>query len=164
MAIIYLSLGSNVGNPIENVKRAIELLRNNPHIANLRSSRFYKTSPVGYKDQDWFINAVVKCETDLPPHKLLMVCQGIEKELGRVRAIKWGPRTIDADILFYGEEVINTEKLTIPHPQLYLRKFVLVPPVELNKDFFHPIFKKTVTQLLEELMTDDVVIPIPELL
>ncbi|MBI3334968.1 MAG: 2-amino-4-hydroxy-6-hydroxymethyldihydropteridine diphosphokinase [Candidatus Portnoybacteria bacterium] len=179
MPLTYLGLGSNEGESLENIKRAIGLLEQHPRIFHLRWARFYRTSPVGYKEQDWFTNTVVEFETDLSPPQLLAICQNIEVELGRVKTIKWGPRTIDLDILFYGDEVIktslrenfvsslgseiNTNTLQIPHPQLHLRKFVLVPLVELNKDFFHPIFKKTVTKLLEELTTDDIVIPIPEL-
>ena len=122
------------------------------------ASSFYRTEPVGYKEQDWFINLVVRVSSQLRPQELLARCKEMEKNLGRIKSsVPWGPRAMDIDILFYDRLVLESEKLTIPHPELHLRKFVLMPLNEINKDFIHPVLNKSVSWLLEELEDNSVV-------
>lgn len=128
---VYLSLGSNLGDRKAQLQEAVRLLQLNPSISNLRMSSIYETAPVGYLDQHAFLNLVVRLETSLSPLELLDVCQEIEQALYRERLVRWGPRTVDLDILLYGQEQLTTERLTIPHPHMYERAFVLVPLREL---------------------------------
>jgi 2-amino-4-hydroxy-6-hydroxymethyldihydropteridine diphosphokinase len=107
---------------------------------------------MGYREQDDFVNAVVEIETGLSPDELLDQCRSIEEELGRVRTIRWGPRTIDVDLLLYGTVVIETPELTIPHPLLHSRRFVLAPLCEIAPQAFHPKLQKTASDLLRELV------------
>lgn len=151
MSIAYIGLGSNMGDKAANLKRAIEELGKVPGNKVLAVSSFYETEPVGNIEQDWFINAAVKIETGLTPRELLEVLLKIEKELGRVRDERWGPRAIDLDILLYDDLVLNDEGLVIPHPYLHERGFVLVPLSEIAPEVIHPIFKKSIQELLEEL-------------
>ncbi|WP_059174223.1 2-amino-4-hydroxy-6-hydroxymethyldihydropteridine diphosphokinase [Bacillus sp. FJAT-27445] len=127
----FLSLGSNMGDRFQNLKSAIGILDSHPSINVKEYSSIYETDPVGYEDQDLFLNMVVEIKTDLPPGELLEVCQGAEYSLGRKRGMKWGPRTIDLDILLYNQENIETEKLIIPHPRMAERAFVLMPLYEV---------------------------------
>lgn len=126
-----LSLGSNLGDREENLKSAVISLRGSGHAEDLRCASLYETEPVGYDDQPYFLNTCVSFYTDLPPYELLDLCHEIENGLRRVRTIKNGPRTIDLDILLYDDLHINDEKLTIPHPRMYQRAFVLYPLKEL---------------------------------
>ena len=135
MTKVYLSLGSNIGNKKGYLKKAINILITHPMIQNLESSSFYETVPQGYVDQDVFVNNVVSFNTLLDPFKLLNLCQEIETKLKRVRLFRWGPRTIDVDILLYGTESLKTKELTIPHPRMYERGFVIIPLSELNPSF-----------------------------
>ena len=128
MSEAYLSLGSNMGDRIDNLSRAVALLdRPSEGVEVEQVSPVFETAPVGYKDQDDFLNICVKIKTDLEPLALLSLCQKIEETLHRVRTIRWGPRTIDVDILTYDDLEINTQRLTIPHPRMYERGFVQVP-------------------------------------
>jgi len=149
MTEVYIGLGSNLTNKEENIKKAINLLEQKCKI--LKLSSLYKTEPVGYKNQDWFLNCVVKVKTGLGPKKLLVFLQSIEKRLKRVKTIKNGPRVIDLDILFYGKKIINESRLVIPHPQLHKRLFVLRPLQNLCPDFIHPVLQKSVNELLSIL-------------
>ena len=151
----YIGIGSNLGNKEENIRKAIKLIRNKSKI--LKISSLYKTEPVGYKGQDNFLNAVVLVETELSAKDLLLFLQSIEKELKRVKTVKNGPRTIDLDILFYNNLILDNKDLIIPHPRLHERKFVLVPFVQINPNFVHPIFKKSITELYSELDSTDLV-------
>lgn len=151
MPVAYIGLGSNMGDKTANLKRAIEELGKVPGNKVLAVSSFYETEPVGNIEQDWFINAAVKIETDLTPRELLEVLLKIEKELGRVRDERWGPRTIDLDILLYDDLALNEEGLAIPHPYLHERGFVLVPLSEIAPEVIHPIFKRSIQELLEVL-------------
>ncbi|WP_303967666.1 2-amino-4-hydroxy-6-hydroxymethyldihydropteridine diphosphokinase [Sporosarcina ureae] len=135
----YLSLGSNIGNRLEHLQQAVELLNEHPSIKVLKVSSVYETEPVGLTEQAKFLNIVVNLETTLEATELLSACQSIENKLGRMRKIRWGPRTVDLDILLYNEEHIQLEHLIIPHIRMQERAFVLVPLVEINSEVKNPI-------------------------
>ena len=126
---IFISLGTNLGNREENLQNAISELEQ--FIKITQKSSIYETEPVGYKDQDWFLNMVIEGETALSPQELLKKTQNIEKKLGRTKTFKDGPRIIDLDILFYNSDQINEPNLTIPHPEIQNRSFVLTPLAEI---------------------------------
>jgi len=148
--IAYLGLGSNVGDREEYVEQAIFLMEKNPHIEVIKRSTNYETEAEGGGSQPPYINAAVLVKTTLSPHKLLDVCQEIEATLGREREIEWGPRTIDIDILLYGDEIISDEKLQVPHPLMHERLFVLKPMREIASSVIHPVLEKTMDALYEE--------------
>lgn len=133
--MIFLGLGSNIGNRKKNLMRAIELLNQHNDIIVRKISSIYETEPYGVKEQDDFLNAVIVVETKLFPEELLDVCLTIESRMGRTRELRWGPRVIDIDLLSYNNEAMHTERLTLPHPFFALRKFVLVPMAEIAGDF-----------------------------
>jgi 2-amino-4-hydroxy-6-hydroxymethyldihydropteridine diphosphokinase len=139
---VYLSLGSNIGDREANLRAAIERL------PVLRVSPVYETEPVDYTDQPWFLNQVAEIETDLPPRDLLKLTSRIEHDLGRVRAVPKGPRTIDIDILLYGDLGLKTPDLQIPHPRMADRRFVLAPLADLAPDIQHPVTRRTVREML----------------
>lgn len=154
MAIIYIGIGSNIGDRYSNCKDAVERLKNRGIIIKKVSS-MYETKPWGLEgqlvDMAYFINMAVEAETSLSPAELLKALKEIEEEMGRQETVKWGPRIIDLDILFYDDIVINMEHLQIPHPLLHLRDFVLHPLVEIAPDKIHPVLRKSIGQLKEEL-------------
>nr|BEI32159.1 2-amino-4-hydroxy-6-hydroxymethyldihydropteridine diphosphokinase [Planococcus sp. (in: firmicutes)] len=135
---VYLSLGSNLGDRKAQLQEAVRLLQTNPSISNIKMSSIYETAPVGYLDQHAFLNLVIRLETSLSPLELLDICQEIEQALHRERLVRWGPRTVDLDVLLYGKEQLATERLTIPHPRMYERAFVLVPLQELMPSLILP--------------------------
>ncbi len=145
----YIALGSNIGDKMATCRRALALLSKAGRIT--RVSSFYCTEPVGYPNQEDFINAVAEFETSLSPRALLAACHAIEDMLGRSRLVQWGPRTIDLDILLYGDQVVNNSELTIPHPLMAERRFVLVPLCEIAPQAKHPVIRKTAANLLKEL-------------
>jgi len=147
----YIGLGSNMGEREKYLARAVDALGATPGVEVVKVSSFYETEPVGYTDQPMFVNAAVAVDTTLSPVELLRETQRIENALGRVRSIRWGPRTIDIDILLYGDEVVNTKELTVPHPLMHERGFVLAPLAEVAPDAVHPVLRLTVRELLEEL-------------
>jgi len=128
----YLGLGSNMGDKKRYLYDAIQILNHREEITITTLSSLYETAPWGYVDQDIFMNLVVEIETSLSPFELLDVCQFIENELGRVREFKWGPRVIDVDILLYDDQVIQSKRLTVPHPYMTERDFVMIPLAEIN--------------------------------
>lgn len=144
---IYLSLGSNLGDREGNLRQAIALL-DAPGLRILRVSSLYETEPMEVRDQPWFLNLVVEAETGLFPKLLLARIRKIELELGRKRVRPKGPRTIDIDILLYGESVIDAAELIVPHPRLTERRFVLEPLAELVPDLRHPVNRRTIRELL----------------
>ncbi len=127
----YLGLGSNLGDRLANLSTAVELLKAHPEVRIIRASSLYETAPVGYLDQPWFLNAVVECQTTLDPRELLEVCLEVERTMGRVRRIKWGPRNIDIDLLLYEDQTLSEDGLEVPHPRMTERLFVLLPLEEL---------------------------------
>lgn len=145
----YLSIGSNVGDRVANVRAAFALIdKNIGKIA--RKSHLYETQAWGKTDQEAFINQVVMTNTYHDPRTLLEEITKIERQLGRERGEKWGPRVIDVDILFYGKRVIRDKGLEIPHPEIQQRMFILVPFMEIEGDFEHPTLHKTIDQLYED--------------
>ncbi len=145
----YIGIGSNIGDKKANCRKAIELLKQAGTVAAVSS--LYYTEPVGYKEQEDFINGVVAIQTDLPPAALLEACHAIEQGMGRIRTVRWGPRVIDLDILLLGNAIVNQPGLIIPHPLMAVRKFVLAPLVEIAPDVVHPVLKKKASELLREL-------------
>lgn len=150
--IAYISIGSNIGDRASNCNRAIACLEESDSIQPLTQSLFYLTEPVDYLDQEWFINAVVKIETQLDPFELLTTLKQIEEKVGRTSSsIRFGPRVLDMDIIFYSDAVLKTQNLVIPHPRMHNRCFILAPLCDIDPDIVHPVFKKSVQQLLEDL-------------
>jgi 2-amino-4-hydroxy-6-hydroxymethyldihydropteridine diphosphokinase len=145
---VFLSLGANLGEREQTIERAIEALQQ-AEIKVLARSSLYETEPQDVKDQPWFLNLVVKCETKLFPLQLLALALKVERDLGRVRgAVQRGPRTIDIDILLFGNSVVNTPRLIIPHPRMLERRFVLEPLVEIAPDLRHPATKEPLKKYL----------------
>ncbi len=147
---IYLALGANQGNREQNLIASLEWLEGHG-VQVIRASGLYETEPVGYQDQGWFLNAVVRVQTDHQPEQLLELIRQVETELGRERTVLNGPRTIDLDILIWGSEVIQTDSLTIPHPRMQDRLFVLRPFAEIGDEVIHPLLNTTIGRLLERL-------------
>jgi len=142
----FIALGTNLGERLTNLRAAIAAL--SPQITVLTESHVYETPPWGYEDQPAFLNMVVKAETDLEPESLLTYLKQIEAQLGREKSVRWGPRLIDLDILFYDNLVIDTPPLVIPHPRLHERAFVLVPLADVASEFVHPVLGEFVWELL----------------
>jgi len=147
---IYIGLGSNLGDRLANIRKAIKLMKEEG-IEIIKESSLYETEPVGYKEQGWFLNSVVKARTQFSPVGLWKRLEKIEKAMGRQREIKWGPRIIDLDILFYGSKVLDGKQLQIPHPELQKRRFVLLPLEEIAPELVHPVLNKTIREILGEL-------------
>jgi len=152
-----VGIGSNVGEPVARCRDSIERISSLHDVTLLRRSSLYRTEPVGFTEQDWFINCVVEIKTSTTPHTLLKMLQGIENEMGRSRDRKWGPRIIDLDILLYGQEVIRDEGLSIPHEELHLRRFVLVPLNEIASYAIHPLYGVSIRGLLDRLEDKSIV-------
>ncbi len=151
MVYAFIAAGSNLGDRANFLERARDLLRKIQGIQFKETSSVYETEPVGGPRQGKYLNAVWEIETSLAPGKLLEALLEIEKKLGRMRGERNAPREIDLDILSYGEEIVDRPGLTIPHPRLHERRFVLEPLAELDPDWRHPVFKKTVREMLNHL-------------
>ena len=148
---VYLSLGSNQGDRLQNLRLACAAFSERGMVIR-RASSVYETEPVDMREQSWFLNCVIEVETSLPPLRLLYEIEQLEKELGRVRTLPKGPRTIDVDILLYGNSIIREKQLTVPHTKLHKRRFVLVPLREIAPTLRLPLFDRTPDELVPELM------------
>lgn len=159
MAIVYLGLGSNKGDRVGYVQQAASLLGEIEGVKIIRTSSFYETQPWLEKETTWFVNAILEIKTSLSPQTLLSECLRVEKQLGRDRKTteRYADRTIDIDILFYDKEIINDDNLQIPHKFLHQRAFTLVPMLELNPEFMHPVLGQSITELHEELENPEMV-------
>ncbi|MFZ0243421.1 MAG: 2-amino-4-hydroxy-6-hydroxymethyldihydropteridine diphosphokinase [Desulfobacterales bacterium] len=150
-----ISIGSNLGDKLENCRRAIESLRSVVQTQLCACSRFYKTAPVDYLDQDWFVNAAVKITTRLKASQLLAALQEIQRRAGRRGdPVRFGPRIIDLDIIFFDAAVIETPELQVPHPRLHKRRFVLQPICDIDPAIVHPVLNQDVGMLLDQLKDD----------
>ena len=147
----FIALGSNMGDKVAHLIFGVDELKKVKQIQVQKVSSFIRTEPYGYTDQDVFLNGACMIRTTLTPEELLDVCQHIEAEAKRVRKIHWGPRTLDLDVLFYDQEIIATERLNVPHPDMANRDFVLKPMAELAPWWGHPVTHKTMQQMLNEL-------------
>ena len=146
--LAYIGFGSNIGDRMAHIQSAIAILSKTEGIALKRVSSIYKTEPVGYEAQAQFLNGVAAIQTSLSPLSLLHTLKDIETAIGRKHRIRWGPREIDLDILIYGDLCVQTEELVIPHPEMHLRGFVLVPLAEIAPDLVHPVFQESIQTLL----------------
>ncbi len=151
---VFLSLGSNIGDRQLHLEEATRLLNETKELSIVKTSSFYETDPVGYTDQDAFLNCVIEVTTDLEPYDVLSHCMHVEQELKRKRIIRWGPRTIDVDVLLYDDLVMTDEKLTIPHPRMHERAFVLIPLYELNQNI--KIQNRPIKELIDQVSDDGI--------
>lgn len=149
--VAIIGIGSNLGDKISNCESAINRLGSCRENRILRRSSFYKTAPIGYVEQDWFVNCVVKVETTWGPYELLECLKNLESALGRRETFVWGPRVIDLDILLFNSDEFTSKDLQVPHPHLHERAFVLVPLCEIDPEVVHPVLNRTARRLLEDL-------------
>lgn len=147
MHTVYIALGTNLGDRPDNLRRALKAIA--PAVQGVVASPVYETPPWGYADQPAFLNQAVKGETELGPLALLCLLKGVEVYLGRLPGIRYGPRLIDLDLIFYDDLVLETERLTLPHPRAAERAFVLAPLCDIAPDLVHPVLRKTVAELRE---------------
>lgn len=153
--IAYIGLGSNLHGPLIQCRLALDKLRGMQGVKLLRASSLYRTEPIGFRNQDSFVNAVAEIRTILSPRRLWENLRATELEMGRRESRRWGPRLIDLDIIFYGQELLREDDLVIPHPECHRRRFVLIPMCELAGYLVHPAFGISVQGLLIRLNEDD---------
>ncbi|MBF0412015.1 MAG: 2-amino-4-hydroxy-6-hydroxymethyldihydropteridine diphosphokinase [Desulfamplus sp.] len=153
---VFISIGSNIGDKYDNCLKGIEYINALPSTKVIDIAHFYKTAPVDYKDQDWFINSALKIETEFDPAALMFNLKNIEQKLGQYeKSVRFGPRILDLDIIFYEDMVIKTDNLTIPHPRMDKRCFVLKPLCDIAPDIIHPVLGSSVENLLKAVQNDD---------
>lgn len=148
MVQAYLGLGSNIGDRKQQLLKAIDLIGNIKGIKVTKQSSIYETAPIGYTDQPNFLNLCLEIETELSPQQLLKHCLDIEQQLHRVREIRWGPRTLDIDILLYSDDIIETDNLSVPHPRMQERAFVLIPLNDIASDKKDPRLNQKIHDLV----------------
>jgi len=148
---VFIAIGSNLGDRMKNIEVALKKMEDYG-LRIIKKSSIIETEPYGFKEQGKFLNGVILIETDLDPFDLLNLLLNIEKEMGRERKIRWGPRNIDLDIIFYDDLVINTDNLKIPHPDAHNRTFVMGPLSEIDPDFVHPVLNKKVKDIYLKLI------------
>jgi 2-amino-4-hydroxy-6-hydroxymethyldihydropteridine diphosphokinase len=151
METAYIGIGSNIGDLRRNCLAAIDRIGALENCKILSTSRLYVTEPVGVSGQEWYLNGVVSVVTGLPPFSLLDSLLAIEAEMGRFRITRWEPRVIDLDILLFGQKTLNDNILTVPHPLMHKRRFVMAPMAELAPDLIHPVLHKTMLEILNEI-------------
>jgi 2-amino-4-hydroxy-6-hydroxymethyldihydropteridine diphosphokinase len=163
--IAFVGLGANLGDPPRQLAAALALLNAVDEVDLLRVSAFYENPPLGPRNQPWYVNAVAMVRTRLTPEDLFRALRQIETALGRNRRERWGPRIIDLDLLLYDGEIVSTPELTVPHPEMHRRAFVLAPLAEIAPEAWHPVLKRRAAELLAELDPGDLkrLHPIPEL-
>lgn len=148
---VYVGIGSNLEDPVEQCLEARARLAGAEGVSLIRSSSLYRSEPVGFSEQDWFVNAVCHLRTELDAHDLLRALQGIERDMGKRVPFRWGPRIIDLDLLLYGDQTIDESGLQVPHPRMHERRFVLQPMVEIAPSVEHPLLKVSMEKLLARL-------------
>jgi 2-amino-4-hydroxy-6-hydroxymethyldihydropteridine diphosphokinase len=154
--IVYISAGSNMGNRLQNCRQGITALTRSGDSRIVAQSRIYVTEPVDYEDQDWFINLVVKLETTKTPFELLDTIKSVQRAAGRKRdVIRFGPRVLDLDIIFFDDLVLDSDHLVVPHPRMHQRRFVLKPICDIDPTIVHPVLKKDMQTLLDGLGKDE---------
>ena len=152
--IAYIGVGSNIGDKAHRCEQGIAEILRIDRSTLLAKSSLYKTQPVGHPSQDWFVNGVIKIETELEAPDLLQSMKEIETRLGRHKTFQWGPRTLDLDLLLFDDQIIDTEELSVPHPRIQERQFVLIPLAEIDHHLIHPVLKKSVQELLDNFKQD----------
>lgn len=163
MKNVYIGIGSNLGDPRKNCLEAIDRIGKISKCSILRVSNLYRTEPVGVEYREWFINGVIALSAGLSPRDLLDRLFAIESDMGRVRKCgQWAPRVIDLDILLFGRDIIDEDKLSIPHPLMHKRRFVLIPMLDLAPDLEHPLMGKSMSELLRAIPEDGQIVKILE--
>ena len=156
MSTAYIAVGSNLGDKQQNCEKGIAALIRTPETAVTARAEFYRTAPVDFTDQEWFVNTAVRVTTDLAPHDLLKRLKSIENDVGRIKSdIRFGPRILDMDIIFYDTLVLKSDTLEIPHPRMHKRRFVLRPICDIDPAAMHPTLKRPVKTLLDEIEDPD---------
>jgi len=155
MEEVLIGFGSNRGDPVAICRAAIQTLSEHTAIQLVRASSFYRTAPVGFLDQEWFVNGVLLCTTNMSPSELMDVLHAVERSFGRTRTDRWGPRTLDLDLLAYGDRGLRLPELTVPHARMHERRFVLAPLVEIYPEWIHPVLRQSARELLFRLPAED---------
>lgn len=155
-SIAFISVGSNMGDKLENCKKGTGLIEEEAHCFITGRSKVYRTSPVDYLEQDWFVNAAIRIQTLLDPFDLLDALLGIQKKMGRKKGgVRFGPRILDLDIIFYGDRVLSSGRLVLPHPRMHKRAFVLKPICDIDPLIMHPVLKTDVKTMAKNLSDEN---------